>query len=186
MPDNGQNVKKRTYIYYFRRHLECKVVQTNNNFEHLVSISTRSILILKDTNVAKDMSHPNNIYIVFSIHTGKVLNKIVFVCKSHYIDCLIKALGSNNSWANPTYTPTTFTQEKPLDNYYWSVLCSLRVSTRFLNYTNILTYSVILIGLPNASRNHFPKSAVEIGLQNYCDTSYSRVGMKRDVSFFQL
>jgi hypothetical protein len=41
----------------------------------------------------------------------------VFVCKSHYIDCLIKELGIDNSLGNPTYTPTTLTKEEILDNH---------------------------------------------------------------------
>ena len=49
---------------------------------------------------------------------------ILFVYKSHYIDCLI-----NNSLSNPTYTPTTLTKEEILDNHM-SVLCSFGISTK--------------------------------------------------------
>ena len=54
-------------------------------------------------------------------------------------------------------------------------------STVFLNYTNALTNSVILLNLPNISWNLFFKllmyilSAFKTGLRNYCDTSYWRV-----------
>jgi hypothetical protein len=34
----------------------------------------------------------------------KAPNNIGFVCKSHYIDCLIKELGIDNSLGNPAYT----------------------------------------------------------------------------------
>jgi hypothetical protein len=54
----------------------------------------------------------------------KAPNNIVFVCKSHYI----KKLGIDNSLDNPTYTPTTHTKEKILDNRR-SVLCSSGIST---------------------------------------------------------
>jgi len=30
------------------------------------------------------------------------------MCKSHYIDCLIKELGIDKALGNPTYTLTTF------------------------------------------------------------------------------
>ena len=46
-----------------------------------------------------------------------------FVCKSHYIDCLIKELGIGKSFGNSTYTP------KILDNHR-SVLCSFGISTK--------------------------------------------------------
>ena len=62
----------------------------------------------------------------------------------HYINCLIKKLGINNS----SHTPTTYMKEEILDNHR-SVLCSLEFrqkikkwiyihSTGFLNYTTSL------------------------------------------------
>jgi len=44
-------------------------------------------------------------------------NNIVFVCKSHYIDYLIKELGIENSLGNPTYTTMKLTKEEILDNH---------------------------------------------------------------------
>jgi len=38
------------------------------------------------------------------VPADKASNKIVVVCKSHYIDCSIKELGVDNSLGNPTYT----------------------------------------------------------------------------------
>ena len=38
------------------------------------------------------------------VPADKASNKIVFVCKSHYIDGSIKGLGVDNSLGNPTYT----------------------------------------------------------------------------------
>jgi hypothetical protein len=35
--------------------------------------------------------------------------KYHFVCKSHYIDCLIKGLGIDKSLGNSTYTPKSWT-----------------------------------------------------------------------------
>jgi len=55
-----------------------------------------------------------------------------------------------------------------------------RHSNGFLNYTIVLTKSVILLGLQNAPRckplSKFVSSilsAVKTGLQSYCNTSYS-------------
>ena len=60
---------------------------------------------------------------------GKAPTNIVFVHKSHYIDCVIKELGIGNLLGNPTHTPTTLTKEEILDNHR-SVLCSLEISTK--------------------------------------------------------
>jgi hypothetical protein len=58
-------------------------------------------------------------YVIVS--ADKAPNNIVFVCKSHYIDCLIKELGIDNSIGNPIYTPTTLTKDE------------IRVLTSFTN-----------------------------------------------------
>ena len=90
------------------------------------------------------------------------------MCKSHYIDCLVKELGIDNSLGNPTNTPTTPTKENILDNRR-SVLIYVPFefqpemknwiyhhSTGFLNYTSVLSNSAVLLGLPNAPRHLFP------------------------------
>jgi hypothetical protein len=50
----------------------------------------------------------------------------VFVCKSHYIDCLIKELGIDTLVGNPIYTPTTLTKEEILDNHRSPILTADR------------------------------------------------------------
>ena len=130
------------------------------------SMSTRSTSIFKDPNVAKHLSLLHDTYVVSA---DKAPNNIVFVCKSHYVDCLINELCIDNSLDNPIYTPTTPTKEEILDNHRY-VLCSFGISTKdeeldlpslyiatwFLNYTSVLSCSVILLVLPNAPRNLFP------------------------------
>jgi hypothetical protein len=64
---------------------------------------TRSTSIFKDPNVAKYLSLLHDKYVTVSAAP----NNIVFLCKSHYIDCLIKELGIDNSVGNPRYIPTT-------------------------------------------------------------------------------
>ena len=119
-------------------------------------------------------------------------NNIVFVCKSHYIDCLIKELGIDNSLGNPTYTPTT---EEILDNHRF-VLCSFGISTKdeeldlpslywipkLHNYPFKQRY---IGGFAKCSTKPLSKlltcilSAVKTGLQSYCNTSYSRGGVNQ-------
>ena len=124
-------------------------------------MNTRSTSIFKGPNVAKHLSLIHDKCDIVS--ADKAPNNIVFVCKSHYIDCLIKELGIDNSLGNPTYTPTILTKEEILDNNRF-VLCSFGISTideeldlpSLLNYTSVLSNSAILLGLPNAPRNLFP------------------------------
>ena len=64
------------------------------------SMSTRSISTFKDPNVAKHLSLLHDKYVIVS--PDKAPNNIIAVCKSHYVDCLIKELGIDNSLGNPT------------------------------------------------------------------------------------
>ena len=124
-------------------------------------MNTRATSIFKNTNVAEHLSHLHDKYVFL---TDKAPNNIVCVCKSHYIDCLIKELGIDNSLDNPT----TLTKEEILDNPR-SVLFSFGISTKDeeldlpplycipkLRNASVLTNSAILLDLPNAPRNLFP------------------------------
>ena len=90
-------------------------------------MNTRSTSIFKDPNVANHLSVLHDKYVIVS--ADKAPNNIVFVCKSHYIDCLIKELHIDNSLGNPTDTPPTLTKEEMLDDHR-SVLCSFGISTK--------------------------------------------------------
>jgi hypothetical protein len=57
----------------------------------------------------------NDKYVIVS--ADKAPNKIVFVWKSHYKNCLIKELGIDTLVGNPTYTPTTLTKEEILGKH---------------------------------------------------------------------
>ena len=94
-------------------------------------MSTRSTSIFKDPNVDKHLSLLHEKYVIVS--ADKIPNNIAFVCKSHYIDCLIKELGIDNSVGNPTYTPTTLTKEEIPENHR-SVLCYFGIPTGSINY----------------------------------------------------
>ena len=77
-------------------------------------MNSRSTSIFKDPDVAKHLSLLHDKCVIVS--ADKASNNNVFVCKSHYIDCLIKELGIDNSLGNPTYTSTTLTKVEVLDN----------------------------------------------------------------------
>jgi hypothetical protein len=117
------------------------------------------------------------------------------VCKSHFIDCLIKELSIDNSLGTPTYTPTTLTKEEILDNHR-SVLFSFGISTKVEELDLPSLYWIpklhrcplkqrYFAGSANCSTKPLSKlltcilSAVKTGLQSYCDTSYSRGGVNQ-------
>jgi hypothetical protein len=156
-------------------------------------MSTRSTSIFKYPNVAKHLSLPHDKYVIVS--ADKAPDNIVCVCKSHYIDCLIKELGIDNSLGNPTYAPTTLTKEEILDNHR-SVLCSFGISTKDEELDLPSLYWIpklhkcpfkqrYIAGSAKCSTKPLSKlltcilSAVNTGLQSYCDTSYSRGGVNQ-------
>jgi len=49
------------------------------------------------------------------------------VCKTYYIDCLIKEIGINNNTGNPTYTPTSLSKDDTISNHK-SVISSFVLS----------------------------------------------------------
>ena len=86
------------------------------------SMSTRSTLIFKDSNVSKHLSLLHDK--CYCLPPSRYL-ALMFL-GVNYIECLIKELGIDNSLGNPTYTPTTLTKEEILDNHR-SVLCSFGI-----------------------------------------------------------
>jgi len=91
-------------------------------------MNTHTTLIFKEANVANHLSDLHEVYDV--VLADKAPSNIVFVCKSHYTNCLIKELGMDHSPSNPIYIATTLTKEETLDNqrsvkfqpnmkYYW-------------------------------------------------------------------
>ena len=99
---------------------ECGVAHTDSNKKNSVALWA-----LKDPNVAKQTPVSPSWQICHCLRPSD----IVFVCKSHYIDYLIKELGNANLGGNPTYTPTTLTKEEILDNHR-SVLYSFGISAK--------------------------------------------------------
>jgi hypothetical protein len=135
------------------------------------------------------------VYKYVIVSANKAPKNIVVVCKSHYIDILIKELGIDNSLGNRTYTPTTLTKEEILDNHR-SVLCSFGISTKDEELDLPSLYWIpklhkcpfnqgYIAGSAKCSTKPLSKlltcilSAVKTGLQSYCDTSYSRGGVNQ-------
>ena len=91
---------------------------------------------------------PYDKYLVVS--ADRAPKNIVFVRKSHYIDCLIKGLRIDNSLGSPTYYPTTIIG-------LFLCYCGISIKDEETGSTStLLSYtSVILLECPNAPCNLF-------------------------------
>jgi hypothetical protein len=122
------------------------------------------------------------------VSADKAPNNIVIVCKSHYIDGLIKELGIDTLVGNPT----TLTKEE----MHRSVLYSFGISTKDEELDLPTLYWIpklhkcpfkqpYIAGSAKCSTKPLSKlltcilSAVKTGLQSYCDTSYPRGGVNQ-------
>ena len=90
-----------------------------------MSMSSNSTSIFDDPQVVKTLSDLHDKYVI--VPADKAPNNIVFVCKRHYIDCLIKEMGMDDESGNPTYTLTTIPKEDIINNHI-SVLSSFGVT----------------------------------------------------------
>ena len=122
MPDNGQNVKRKDldtlseWVKSVRSLIHIRIIKLSG------SISTRSTSIFTDPNVAKHLSPLHDIYVIVS--ADKAPNKIVFVRKSHSIDCLIKELDIDNSqpyiYPDDTYERGNSGQSRVFFMFLWN------------------------------------------------------------------
>ena len=148
--------------------------------------------ICKDPNVAKHLSYLHDKCVV--VPADKAPNNIVFVCKTHYINCLINELGIDSSLGNSTYSLTTLTKEEILDNHR-SVLCSFGISTKdeelylpsqfWIPKLRCPYKQRYIAGSFKGSTKPLSKlltsilSAIKDGLKSYCETAYSRGGVNQ-------
>ena len=130
------------------------------------------------------MTVTNDEFVV--VPAEKASHNIVFVCKSHYIDCMINVYGIINSlkliknikeWSNTGQTSA-------LVVFLWNFnQFKMKNLLPFHSFWNLNCNRRYLLGLPNACVKSLFKwltsilSAVKVGLQSYCDTKYSREGV---------
>ena len=139
----------------------------------------------------KHLSYYHNKYVVFPADITHNNIGFLFVCKSHYLDCLIKVLSIDNLLGNPTYIPTTLTKDEILEIMN---LCCVRFafqqemknwivrhSTGYINCTSDYINSGIVLRRLIAPRDLFPNDSIsklstaKTGLSTYCDNIYSRM-----------
>ena len=94
-----------------------------------------------DPDVSAELAELRHKFCCCSSRQG-VQQYCVFVCKTHYFNCLIQELGISATEGNPTYRLTTLSREEILLNHN-SVICyskflSLMKNLIFLNYIGFL------------------------------------------------
>jgi len=157
------------------------------------SMSSEVRSIFNDKDVIDNLTDFHSKYVV--VPADKASNNIVFVCKTYYIDGLVKELGINNNTGNPTYTPTSLSKDDILSNHK-SVISSFGLSIKD-DYVDLPSLYWIpklhkcpykeryIAGSAKCSTKSLSKllttvlSTVKDGLQTYCDTAYSRNGINQ-------
>ena len=110
----------------------------------------KAITVLKQSTYSTWMKLDKRIFNF--VPAGKASNKIVFVCKSYYFECLIQELGINsNTPSNTIYKPTSFDKDEILANHR-SFMTSLSIPSG--KESNIYP---IYIGYLNSIRHHTKK-----------------------------
>ena len=153
-------------------------------------MSTNAKSIFKDPEVIETLSTIHDKYVV--VPADKAPNNIIFVCKKHYIDCLIAELGIESN-GNPTYTATTLSKEEIINNHK-SVISSfgLDINSKSCDLPSLYWIPKLhkspykqrfIAGSANCTTKPLSilltsiLSAVKSGLQKYCDISYSTSGV---------
>ena len=84
------------------------------------TISRRHQSVFDDQDVAAELAEIHEKFVV--VPADKASHNIVFVCKTHYINCLMEELGMSTMTGNPTYNLTAMSKEEILQNHHSVVL----------------------------------------------------------------
>ena len=88
-------------------------------------MSRRQESVFNDPDVAAELAEIHEKCVL--VPADKASNNIVFVCKTHYINCLMEELGMSTMTGNPTYNLTAMSKDKNLQNHH-SVMLTLGIS----------------------------------------------------------
>ena len=70
--------------------------------------------------VAAELAEIHEKFVV--VPADKASNNILFVCKTHYINCLMEELGMSTMTGNPTYNHTAMSKDESLQNQHLVML----------------------------------------------------------------
>ena len=72
-------------------------------------MSRRHVSVFDDPDIAAELAEIHRKFVVVS--ADKASNNRVFVCKTHYINCLMEELGMSTTTGIPIYNLTTMSNE---------------------------------------------------------------------------
>ena len=78
-----------------------------------------------DPDVAAELAEIHEKFVV--VPADKASNNIVFVCKTHYINCLMEELSMSTMAGNPTYNLAAMSKDEILHNHH-SVMVTFGIS----------------------------------------------------------
>ena len=151
-------------------------------------MSRRHGSVFDDPDVAAELAEIHKKFVV--IPADQASNKIVFVCKTHYINCLMEELGMSTINRNPTYNLTAMSKNKILQ-YHYSVMLTFGISIPKEDTDLPKLYWIpklhknpykqrYIVGSAKGSTKPLSQiltrilTAVKESLQKYCDTAYAR------------
>ena len=156
------------------------------------TMSRRHETVFDDPDIAAELAEIHEKIVV--VPADKASNNIVFVCKTHYINCLIEELGMSTMTGNPTYNLTAMSKEEILQNNSVMLTFEISLSEEDIDLPK-------LYWIPKLHKNPYKQryiagsakcstkplsqiitrilTAVKEGLQKYCDTAYARSGVNQ-------
>ena len=155
-------------------------------------MSRRHESVFDDPDVAAELAEIHEKFVVDP--SDKASNNIVFVCQTHYINCLMEEVGMSTMTENPTYNLTAMSKDEILQNHH-SVMLTFGISLPEEDIDLSKLYWIPKLHknpykqryiAGSAKRSTKPLSqiltriltAVKEDLQ-YCDTAYARSGVKQ-------
>ena len=156
-------------------------------------MSCRHESVFDDQDVVAELTEIHEKCVV--VPSDKASNNIVFVCKTHYINCLMGELGIITMIGNPTYNLTAMSKKEILENHL-SVMLTFRISLPEEDIDLPKLYWIpklhknpykqrYIAGSAKCSTKPLSQiltrilTAVKEGLQKYCDTAYARSGVNQ-------
>ena len=163
-----------------------------------VSVLSRTMFrrhesVFDDPDVAAELAEIHEKFVVNP--ADKASDNIVFVCKTHYINCLMEDLGMSTMTGNPTYNLTAMFKNEILQNHH-SVMLTFGISQPEIDIDFLKLYWIpklhkntykqrYIAGSAKCSNNPLSQILTRIqtadkeGLQKYCDTAYARSGVNQ-------
>ena len=157
------------------------------------TMSRRHESVFDDQDVAAELAGIHEKFVV--VPADKASNNIVFICKTHYINCLMEELCMSTMTGKPTYNLTAMSKDEILQNHHLVMLTfGISLPEEDIDLPN-------LYWIPKLHKNPYKQryiagsakcstkplsqiltrilTAVKEGLQKYCDTAYARSGVNQ-------